>query len=253
MVHTLYNQEVTLNKEEHRYYDREGLEYLSFSKLFNYLSPKFNADFIAGHVAKSQGVSKSEVLGTWQKATDNGTELDKALKNYARTGVVASEHLHLGDIVKEVTKKYVDYHRCYEDLVVFSKEYRVAGEIDKLSLTSNRRNCTFHISDFKRFEKGMSYEAKGQRWLNYPFDHLPNTKYTRVSMQMSFYAYLFEQLTEHKCERLFVDVITFEGGKFRNEVVPVNYMKREVEYLLEHFSNRILKELEPKVEIEDEF
>ena len=34
----------------------------------------------------------------------------------------------------------------------------------------------------------------------YAADYLPNTKYVKISFQLSFYAYLFEQLTNHKCK-----------------------------------------------------
>ena len=253
MIHTLFNQEVTLDKVEHKYYNKGGEQYLSFTRFFEYLSPKFDSHTISSHVARSEGTTGEEVRAKWAKTATDGTELDVALKHYSQTGQIQSVHAHLAEVVKEVSKKYKDYHRCYEDVVVFSNKYRVAGEIDKLSLLSNRRNCSFHISDFKRFEKGMSYEPKGQKWLNYPFNHLVNSKFTKIAFQMSFYAYLFEQLTEHRCEQLFIDVIIPDGDKYRNEVVQVNYLKMEVEYALEHFSSRILHDLEPKEDIVDEF
>jgi len=260
MVHTLFSNDVYLDKDTHQYFDKDGREYMSFTRFFSFLSPKFDANMIAAATAKRDDTTKEAVLGKWQATADEGTRLDKTLKAYSQTGKIIPEGEGLEQVVREVSKKYVDYHRCYEDLVVFSKDYRVAGEIDKLSLTSNRRNCTFHISDFKRFEGGMTYEAKGQRFLNYPLDYLPNTKYVKIGFQLSFYAYLFEQLTNHKCEKLFIDLVIPQIANgvvvgHKNEVIPVNYMKREIEFCLEHFSNRVITALDGRKyeQIEDEF
>ena len=150
-----------------------------------------------------------------------------------------------------VTKKYKDYHQNYEDLVVFNEEFRTAGEIDKLSLLSNRKDSVFHQSDFKRFEDGMSYEPKGKAWLNYPFAHYPNTKYTKITFQLSYYAWHFEKLTGRKCGRLFIDLIkpikNSEGKvvDFINEVIPVMYIRNDIELLLNTFKPQIMNIVEP--------
>lgn len=264
MLHSLYNQKVYLNEETHQYFDQQEREYISFSKLFGFLSPKFDAEMIAGHVARSEGTTAKSVLSKWNNATNEGTRIDNALTLYAQTGQVLESDSDLEPLIKHVLKKYEGYNSCYEQLVVYSEEYRCAGSLDKLSLVSNRKTSNFIISDFKRFEKGMSYEAKGQKWLNAPFDYLPNSKYVKISFQASYYAHLFEELTGRKCERLFVDMIIpikNEAGKvvkYRNEVVPLMYMKPQVELMLETFKDKILSVVEPIVinqtmEVEDEF
>lgn len=250
MLHNLYPQEVYLNEEQHRYFNSQGKEYLSFSKLYNFLSPKFEAEKIAYHVGRRDGMSTEEVLGKWNNATEEGTRIDVALELFAATGQILETDRNLEPLIKHVLKKYKDYDKCYEQLVVYSEKYRCAGSLDKLSLISNRKTSDFDLSDFKCFVDGMSYEPKGNKWLNAPFDYLPNTKYTKISFQCSYYARLFEELTGRKCRRLFVDMIrpVKENGKtvsYKNEVIPVMYMKREVELLLETFKDKILSIVEP--------
>lgn len=264
IIHSLYPQKVYLNAETHRYFDYGGKEYISFSKLFNFLSPKFEAEKIAGHVARSEGTTSEVILGKWNNATNEGTRIDNALTLYAQTGHILETDSDLEPLIKHVLKKYEDYNSCYEQLVVFSEHYRCAGSLDKLSLISNRKTSSFVISDYKTFDKGMSYESKGQKWLNAPFDYLPNSKYVKISFQASYYAKLFEDLTGRKCERLFVDMIIpikDSAGKvikYRNEVVPLMYMRPQVELFLETFKYKILSIVEPitisqTVEVEDEF
>ena len=264
MIHNLYKQAVYLDEEQHRYFDQQEREYISFSKLFGFLSPKFEAEMIAGHVARSEGTTAKAVLNKWNNATEEGTRIDNALTLYSQTGQILESDRDLEPLIKHVLKKYEDYNACYEQLVVYSEEYRCAGSLDKLSLISNRKTSNFIISDFKVFAGGMAFEAKGQKWLNAPFDYLPNSKYVKISFQASYYAHLFEGLTGRKCERLFVDMIVpikNEAGKvvkYRNEVVPLMYMKPQVELMLETFKDKIMNIVEPivinqEMEVEDEF
>lgn len=249
-IHTLYDQKVRLETESHRYYHNNGDEYMGFSQLYGFLVPKFNADFLAGRVAESEGTTKEDILGKWRGATDEGTRIDAALELYAQTGQILESDADLEDVIKRVLDKYKTYHSCHEQLIVYNEKTRTAGAMDKLGLLSNRKDSKFHLSDFKCFENGMSYIPKGQAWLNYPFDYLPNTKYTKINIQTSYYAWHFEQLTGRKCERIFVDMIrpireNSEIISYANSVIPMPYLKPQIELLLETFKDKILQTLEP--------
>lgn len=252
MIHNLFDQRVSLEPVSHRYYDTDGLEYMSFSKVYGFLTEKFDAENVSFHYAKKHGMTQDEVLAKWRGQTEEGTRLDKALKLFSQTGQILQENADLEEVIYKVSEKYKKYHQCYEDVVIYSKEFRTAGEIDKLSLVNNRKDGSFVISDFKRFESDSTglQEVKGsQKWLNYPFDHLPASKYTKISFQMSFYAYHFEMLTNRKCSRLFIDTIIPHKDSsgvvvdIKNEVVPVMYMRNEVKELLATHRTQILTNL----------
>lgn len=254
MVHNLYKPSVSLDKVEHKYFNESGEELMSFTRLFQYLSPKFDAQNISKFVAKKEGVSQQNILDKWQKTADDGTGLDVAIKMYAQTGKISAENQHIESLIKKVSEKYAEYYSIYSDLIVYDNNFRVAGEIDRLCLTSNRRDSSFVISDFKRMEN-ISYDFKGQKWLNYPFTHHLNSKYNKISWQLSFYAHLFSLLTGRPCERLFVDHIKpiYTAGKltgYSNHLIPVANLKTDVIAFLNHFENRIKKDLEPKPIIE---
>ena len=260
-IHTLFPNKVRLDEEQHRYFDAQNREYVSFSKLFSFISPKFDAENIAYHVAKSEGTSKEAVLGKWRGATDEGTRIDNALTLFAQSGQILESDRDIEKLIKFALEKYAVYDKTYEQVVVYNEHYRTAGSLDKLGIRSNRKTSNFIISDFKCFEKGMSYEPKGQKWLNAPFDYLPNSKYIKINFQASYYAWHFSELTGRKCERLFVDMIIpvkDDKGRvvsYKNQVIPLVYMKREVELLLETFRDKILNLVEPLqiIETEDEF
>jgi hypothetical protein len=259
MIHSLYKQDVFLDAESHTYTDCNGQKYMGFSSVYNFLVPKFNADFMAKMVAQSKGTTKESVLGEWQSATDEGTRIDAAIELYSQTGQIKEEDADLEPVIKKVLEKYKVYHSCYEQLVVYNKEFRTAGSLDKLGILSNRKDSKFHLSDFKCFEAGMSYVPKGQAWLNPPFDYLPNTKYTKINFQTSYYTYHLELLTGRKCERIFVDMIRPIRGadgkitNYANSVIPMPYMRHQVELLLETFKDKILLALEPQIIETEEF
>lgn len=256
MVHTLFPNEVYLEPIEHKYFDGQGNQYISFSALYGKLVRKFDANFISKQVAKSSSLSANEVRAIWEQTAINGTRIDGALERYAQSATLIESDEDLKELVEDVLTKYKCYNSTFEQGVPYCKKYRVAGSWDKLCLVSNRKDSKFHLSDFKCFNKGLPslFEIKGQSFLNAPFEHLPNTKYTKISFQLSYYAFLFEQLTGRKCERLFIDLITPKWNgttleSYTNEVVPVIYLKNDIKIFLETFKDDILKDLDNTLDV----
>jgi len=260
MIHNLFPNEVYLEPNEHKYFDSEGNQYISFSALYGKLVKKFDAVGISKLVSKSNGKSADEVRQGWEQTATNGTRIDKALELYAQTATILPEDEDLKELVPHVLSKYKVYNKCFEQGVPYSKQYRVAGSWDKLSLTSNRKDSKFVLSDFKCFAKGYDslFTVSGQPWLNAPFEHLPNTKFTKISMQLSFYAHLFEELTGRKCEKLFIDLITPVFDKnhklvsYKNEVVPTMYLKNDVKIFLDTYKEEIMDELNDVINVESD-
>lgn len=252
-LHTLYPGEVYIDEKTHSYFDTLGNRHMSFSSFYKLMCEPFDADAISKFVARAGGISQEEVLNKWSKQTDEGTRIDKALELFAQTGQVLKENEDIADLVKSMTAEYDKYHKCYEQLVVYDKNYRTAGMPDKLFLFSNRKDSAFGISDFKAFEDKTDDEGnitstnydelfKVRGWLNEPFNYLPNTKYTKISFQLSFYAHHFEELTGRKCKELFIHLAN--PKQKTHQKIPVMYMKREVMFALEHYKNKVMLELE---------
>ena len=252
-LHTLFPSDVTLDEVTHTYTDSQGLEYMSFSRIVNeFLCKKFDGANISKHVARAEGVSQEEVLGKWDKQRDEGTRIDNALTLYAQTGQILESDRDIEGLVKSVLAKYSKLNKTYEQVVVYNKTFRTAGSLDKLGIISNRKDSGFKVFDYKCFDGGMTYDHKGQKWFYEPFDYLINSRYNKISIQLSFYAWHLEQLTGRKCEGLFIDLIKpiKVGGKvveYKNTIIPVSYQKYGVEKLLEMNKDNILRLLEPQI------
>ena len=64
-----------------------------------------------------------------------------------------------------------------------------------------------------------------------PLDHLSVCEHSTYTMQLSLYAYLYEQMTGKKCRKL----VIYYLNKDKFVAYHGNYMKAEVKELLKHF------------------
>jgi hypothetical protein len=224
--HNLFTPTVTLNKETHSYRDTNGNRYIGFNEFYKNLIEPFDSDMISGRVAKSRGVSKESVLKEWsdiaKQSTDKGTAIDIGIKGYMN-GETDKYH-EFADVCKE----YENYHKNISDVVVYSEKYKVATEIDLTCLISNRKDAWFDLTDFKSNERtGIEFTSKYRKWLKAPFDHLPDTNYTKTAFQLAYGAYLLEELTGRRCRRLFIHYVPADNIK-AHQIIPVMYMKNDL-------------------------
>nr|WP_298660276.1 hypothetical protein [uncultured Flavobacterium sp.] len=230
MSHGLFPELVSLIKESHTYLHQNGDTYTSFSTLYGkYFVSPFNKDLVAKKVAEKNGTTQEAVLTEWDSKTENGSRIDEALERYAIDGVIFSENLDVYELVKSVLDEYKDYHRCFEQVVVYNEDSKTAGSLDKGFLFGPIKSSNFGLSDFKAFESDDLHFHRG--WCKAPFNYLPNTKYTKIAIQLSYYGHLFEELTGRRCRQLFIHLIN--PITKTHQKIPVMYMKSEIIKLLE--------------------
>lgn len=250
---------VTLSEPEHKYYDSEGNEYMSFSSLYDFICDPFDAKKMAYFTGGKSEQGMIAKLDEWDAKRANGTRLDDALTEYAKTGTTKEKDFE--EAVKTILAGYSNI--SFEQLICYNQHYKVAGTIDKMCLSSNRKDSKFTISDFKGFEDVLNTDGTlkhtydetlfiNRKWLKEPFSHLPVSKFTKISFQLSTYAFMIEELTGKKCDGLFIHVIDPAsckvGGKIRDRRIPVNYLRNDVMILLETFKDQIKSRLTNKNE-----
>lgn len=241
----LYNEKVTLNQENHTYTDKEGLVYMGFSSFYNeFLFKKFDAEFMAGRIALASdgATSRNEVLEKWEAAKDLGCYYDKALEECAENEMCFYKYPEIEAEIKSILKEYDHLWKCFQQKVVYNEHYRIAGSPDKFGLTSNRKDGSFEMSDFKVFQKDDLHIARG--WLNEPLNHLPATKFIKIALQLSFYAFQLEELLGKRCKALYIHLI--DPVLKSNRKVYVPYMKNDILLCLETFQATILENVNKK-------
>ena len=245
----LFQPILTLNEAEHKYYDSAANEYMGFSAIYDeFLVTKFDSAKVAYFAGGRNQEGMIAKLDEWDLTRSEGVRIDNALYRYAKDGTVLDTDKDIENAVKTILEGYGKY--THEQVTVHNEHFRTCGTLDKLTLSSNRKDSKFTISDFKCYENFDLHESRG--WLKALFEHLPKSKFIKCAFQLSYYAYHLELLTKKKCQGLFVHLICpnscKNGGEIKQERVFIPYMRFEIEILLETFKDQIRAKLTNKNE-----
>lgn len=119
----------------------------------------------------------------------------------------------------------------HPELLLWNKQHMIAGQADRV----DRQKMQVHIKDYKTC-KEIEFEAfMGQTMLG-PLKELPNTNYSKFTVQLSTYGWMLEQIGYEVigCTMNHIDRHT---GKHIKDY-PLAYRPDLVEAMLEDFSSR---------------
>jgi len=172
------------------------------------------------------------ILEMWEKeknrACDRGTEIHKLLEDYITYGDQADDWGWLYKSYDKVRDWNVDkFDKVLCEQLVWSEDFKVSGLAD---LIYEHKDGTFTVGDFKT-NKRYRFGSDFGEWMLEPLDHLSVCEHSTYTMQLSLYAYLYEQMTGKKCRKL----VIYYLNKDKFIAYHGNYMKAEVKELLKHF------------------
>lgn len=235
-MHTLFPNRVQLEPISHTYKNSAGEEYLSVTKFLNMLSERFE-DTPAYKIASAE--TREEWKQKGQVARDHGTNIHNALEDYSKTGQVEANNLHLQPVIQDILNHYAGYRTCHDEICLYNDEYKMAGTADKLCVISNRKNCEVDIADFKtNISKGVVYHSDYKKRMYAPLNHLQDCNYVKYSLQLSIYAYFFEQLTGRRVRKLFLHFIP-PNDMMKHQIIPITYLKNDVKTVLELYKSKV--------------
>lgn len=190
--------ELDFNSEEHIYKHRDR-KLSSVSSVIKEFTEPFDADRIAGYVAKSRGISKAEVLQEWEDkknaACNKGNRVHDFGENY---GYSLIDRDILSSTPSDLYEKAVlafwdsipDHIEPFMfELKMFSVELGIAGTAD--IILYNTRTGKFIIADYKT-NIDLFKNYKGKTLLS-PMNNLLDNPYNKYQIQLSLYQHLFEQ------------------------------------------------------------
>lgn len=185
------------NEEFHKY-EAEEVPLKSVSHTLKNYVEEFDANKIAGFVARKMGVTKQEVLDMWEAkknaACDKGTKVHFFGENFLEHNLEPSNPYEEA-IVKFNNSLPKHIIPLFVELRMFSKELKVAGTSDLVLY--NIKTGKFIIADYKT-NVDLFKNYKGKKMLT-PFGRLLDNPYNKYQLQLSLYHYLFE-LTGYKVE-----------------------------------------------------
>lgn len=208
-------------------------EYISATTLLNKYKKPFDRDNIAKKVAAKENVSVESVLAKWEKINSasktQGTKIHEAIELFNKDKTVTEE---FSDIIENYANLGVisDKDDLLVEEKVYNHNYRVAGTVD---IIRNESKGSFSIFDIKTNKKFNFFNAYNEMLL-YPLNHLSNCEYSLYSLQLSLYAYMYQQLTGRRVNTLGIIYCDVPNKSFN--YYPANYLKTDIINILEHYA-----------------
>ena len=223
---------VVFDEATHTYTHENHGKLISVTTLLGKYKKPFDRHGHATRIAKREGVTKELVLEMWEaeknKACDKGTKIHKILEDYITVGETQDDYGWLyKSYDKSVSYNIDSYKKVLCEKLLHDDDYQVAGTADLIYEHSNNE---FTLGDFKTNKKFRFCSQFGE-WLLAPVDHLQNCEFNTYTLQLSMYAYMYEKLTGKKCRKLVIFYLN--GDRFTS--YHCNYLKRDVEKLLENY------------------
>jgi len=246
---------VYLKEPEHVYIHRDTNQvYTSVTKVIHLVVPEFKKEEIAENIVKMgkrhpnpiyHGKTKEGILELWDsintESTEKGTEIHEILERY----VLANKwYTPKNDLEKAVIDGYESLNidegiEIYPERVLFSEEYQLAGTAD---LIIDINDVFFDVGDYKTNKVLRYFNEYGYQTLKPPFEHMQNCEYSIYSLQLSIYAYMYEQETGKKCRSIWIAHFDKETHKMTR--IPIMYLKHEAKQLLQYFKYQNQMELD---------
>jgi len=227
--------EVKFDESTHTYRNTQTEEiYTSATQLISKFKKPFDSKFHAERVAKREGVSVETVLESWEyeknKSIVKGKNIHSLLENYVRFGETEKDYTWLYKSFEKQRDNLVGKSKkVYAEKLLWNHEYKLAGTCDLLY----DHDENFTVLDYKT-NKAITAYSKYNEYLLPPVDFLSYCEYNVYALQLSIYAYMYEQISNKKVRNLHILYLNEE--KFISFNVP--YMKQEIKLLLETHKNK---------------
>lgn len=227
--------EVKFDEPTHTYRNTQtGEIYTSATQLISKFKKPFDSKFHAERVAKREGVSVEMVLESWEyeknKSIVKGKNIHSLLENYVRFGETEKDYTWLYKAFEKQRETLVGMSKkVYAEKLLWNHEYKLAGTCDLLY----DHDENFTVLDYKT-NKAITAFSKYNEYLLPPVDFLSYCEYNVYALQLSIYAYMYEQLSNKKIRNL--HILYLNEDKFISFNVP--YMKQETKLLLEAHKNK---------------
>lgn len=257
MVADIFLQdEITFKADTHQYFNRQGVEYTSVSRLLDTIKVPFDRNGVslnmARQVAESTGISvgqaQREILSEWDakrdSSIDKGNFVHGGLEEYVLTGKVDPK---LDIPIKYMQGVFKDYYRFYPEVMLYSHDYGVCGTTDLVLQRQKNKKPVMDFRDYKTNEsKGIYFDSIKRkdgvkhynRYYLPPFDHMEDCNYNQYALQLSIYAFLALSRLDIRVGNL--GLIYFDNW-LKPHYYPVPFMYHEAKWLCE--TNLVRKKL----------
>lgn len=176
-------------------YTKDNKHYTPVSNVISQLSPEFEAEKIAGFIAKRDKRTPEDVLEEWdmksQIARDFGNAIHKSIELWIKHSA-QPKNKYLQSAIKTFPLKNKG---LISEKIVYNEDLLIAGTIDIL----RKKKTRYDLYDIK-----TSYDLeKSYNRLLSPLEDLKDSPLNKYRLQMSIYKQLAESMG-YKIDKLFI-------------------------------------------------
>lgn len=180
-------KEIHFDEDKH-VYTYQNQELISVTTFISRFANKFDEDgSMLANKAQKLGISKSQLQKQWDakrdRAAKDGTFWHETIEHYLNTGKVRKNKFsHLVEEFKNFTFR----GKVFSEVLLSLPDIGLAGTSDIVQIIDDK---IVQVHDFKVTEKRPSDFSYG-KYMKEPISHLPDSKITKFSLQISLYMYI---------------------------------------------------------------
>lgn len=238
------------NSEQHRYYFEEEPEtkLTSVSTLIGKYHEKFDEEKHSKRIAEKEEVSQDEIKQRWRELGEKAA-VKGSLYHARKEAEILSKPNVFRHPEVDGLKQALDITELkpglYPELIVYHPAYNIVGTADLVEIFEDG---TFFLSDHKtnkelRFTgfpvwNPKTYKKEPKKMFA-PLSHIDDCSGCHYQIQLSSYAFMLEE-AGYECRGLQINHVIFDEEEKDIMVVeyPINYLKKEVRNLFEHFKSK---------------
>lgn len=241
---------INFDDEKHRYIDDSGRIYNGVTKVIHGLFPEFDAERIAGFVARKRGCLREEVLQEWETKRKASTDFGDKMHHYAEclltgekfvddfgTNIDIYKEKEAG-CMKQLEELIPKLLKCYEligaEKIIFSPDNKLSGTVDMLM--RNKRTGGLAIFDWKTNEEiRSSNKHKITQSGLFGLSHILDSNFWHYTLQLCTYRMILKQEKYYPDEDYELAIFHIRESGITPYKLPL--MEKEAAYIMETSKN----------------
>ena len=196
-LNKLFKKDISLIKDVHKYehIDDPDINFTSVTTFVENFFHGFDSIKIANKLIKNYSkyskYTVESLLEEWEQKAKYGTYIHEEIEKWIIDETEPKEIKSINGINWLKNYKMKSNFKIYPEVIIYSKELKIAGTIDVLALDKNTKQ--YDLIDWKTSKKIEMSAYGGKVGTKAATNNIPDCNYYHYALQLSLYRYLLEE------------------------------------------------------------